>query len=153
MAEKQLVVFRLGNEYYGVDILVVEGIIKMQDITKVPHAPQFVEGLTNLRGQVLPVLDLRKRFEMANMEDTDETRIITVQIGDIQAGMIVDAVSEVMSVDDEAIEKVSNMVTTKASEFIEGIAKVDNRLVILVDLSKVLSAEEESLLQEAVPVA
>ena len=153
MAEKQLVVFRLGNEYYGVDILVVEGIIKMQDITKVPHAPEFVEGLTNLRGQVLPVLDLRKRFEMANMEDTDETRIITVQIGDIQAGMIVDAVSEVMSVDDETIEKVSNMVTTKASEFIEGIAKVDNRLVILVDLSKVLSAEEESLLQETVPVA
>ena len=148
MADKQLVVFRLGNEHYGLDIVAVEGIIKLQEITKVPHSPRFVEGITYLRDHVLPVVDLRKRYDVSDVKDTDATRIITVKIGEIQAGMIVDAVSEVITVDDKEIEKVSDMVITKSSEFVEGVIKDGNRLLLFVNLEKVLSFEEENLLQD-----
>ena len=143
--EHQLVVFDLASEHYGVDIAAVEGIIKMQPITVVPHTPAFVEGVTNLRGEVLPVIDLRKRFGLPfdNTRGKD-TRIVTVEIGGKKVGMVVDAVSEVLRVPDEAIEPPSPIVTTVDSTFIKGIAKVDDRLIILIELSKVLSTEEQA---------
>jgi purine-binding chemotaxis protein CheW len=151
--EHQLVVFDLANEHYGVDIAAVEGIIKMQPITVVPHTPAFVEGVTNLRGEVLPVIDLRKRFGLPfdNTRGKD-TRIVTVEIDGKKVGMVVDAVSEVLRVSDEAIEPPSPIVTTVDSAFIRGIAKVDERLIILIDLSKVLSNEEQAGLR-ALPKA
>ena len=145
--EDQLVVFELADEHYGVDIAAVEGIIKMQNITAVPHAPAFVEGVTNLRGSVLPVLDLRKRFSMPAADETNETRIVVVEMGGDSVGMVVDAVSEVLRVSEEAIEPPAPLVTSADSAFITGIAKVDDRLVILLDLGKVLSAEESAELQ------
>jgi purine-binding chemotaxis protein CheW len=141
--EHQLVVFELANECYGVDIAAVESIIKMQAITVVPHAPVFVEGVTNLRGSVLPVVDLRRRFGLPAVENSRNTRIIEVTIRDIKVGMTVDAVSEVLRVQEEAIEPTPPMVMTVDSSFITGIAKVGDRLVILLDLSKVLSLHEQ----------
>ena len=145
--EDQLVVFELADEYYGVEIAAVEGIIKMQTITAVPHAPDFVEGVTNLRGSVLPVLDLRKRFGMTKTDNTKETRIVVVELGGNSVGMVVDGVSEVLRVPENAIEPPSPLVTSADSAFITGIAKVDERLVILLDLSKVLSTDESAALQ------
>jgi purine-binding chemotaxis protein CheW len=143
--EHQLVVFDLANEHYGVDIAAVEGIIKMQSITVVPHTPAFVEGVTNLRGEVLPVIDLRKRFGLPlDQARGKDTRIVVVEIDGKKVGMVVDAVSEVLRVSDEAIEPPSPIVTTVDSAFIRGIAKVDERLIILVELSKVLSTEEQA---------
>jgi purine-binding chemotaxis protein CheW len=143
--EHQLVVFDLANEHYGVDIAAVEGIIKMQPITVVPHTPVFVEGVTNLRGEVLPVIDLRKRFSLPlDQARGKDTRIVVVEIDGKKVGMVVDAVSEVLRVSDEAIEPPSPIVTTVDSAFIRGIAKVDERLIILVDLAKVLSTEEQA---------
>ena len=151
--EHQLVVFDLANEHYGVDIAAVEGIIKLQAITVVPHTPAFVEGVTNLRGEVLPVIDLRKRFGLpADNTRGKDTRIVTVEIDGKKVGMVVDAVSEVLRVSDEAIEPPSPIVTTVDSAFIRGIAKVDERLIILIDLSKVLSNEEQAGLR-AMPKA
>ncbi len=147
--DDQLVVFELADEHYGVDIAPVEGIIKMQNITSVPHAPSFVEGVTNLRGAVLPVLDLRKRFSMEKADETNETRIVVVELGGNSVGMIVDGVSEVLRVPENAIEPPSSLVTSADSAFITGIAKIDDRLVILLDLSKVLSADENAELQSA----
>jgi purine-binding chemotaxis protein CheW len=144
--ERQLVVFELAEEHYGVDIAAVEGIIKMQPITSVPHAPYFVEGVTNLRGSVLPVIDLRKRFDLSQEETTRNSRIVVVAIQGTKVGMIVDAVSEVLRVSDEAIEPTPPLVTTVDTIFITGIAKVDQRLIILLDLSKVLSLEEQAAL-------
>jgi len=151
--EHQLVVFDLANEHYAVDIAAVEGIIKMQPITVVPHTPAFVEGVTNLRGEVLPVIDLRKRFGLP-VDNTrgKDTRIVTVEIDGKKVGMVVDAVSEVLRVPDEAIEPPSPIVTTVDSAFIKGIAKVDERLIILIELSKVLSNEEQAGLR-AMPKA
>ena len=151
--ETQLVVFNLSNEDYGVDIAAVDGIVKMQAITAVPRAPSFVEGITNLRGEVLPVVDLRKRFGLPQGEATKETRIVNVEVDGIKVGMVVDAVSEVLRVSEEDIEPPSPIITTIHSTFITGIAKVGNgagdsgRLVILLDLAKVLSTEEQADLQ------
>mgnify|MGYP001415184946 CR=1 FL=1 len=141
--ENQLVVFDLANEQYGVDIAAVEGIIKMQTITVVPRAPQFVEGVTNLRGKVLPVIDLRKRFGLPRGEVTKDMRIVVVEMGGATVGIVVDGVSEVLRVSEEAIEPPSPIVTTVDSSFIRGIAKVNERLVILLDLGRVLSLQEQ----------
>jgi purine-binding chemotaxis protein CheW len=148
--EHQLVVFELANECYGVDIAAVESIIKMQTITVVPHAPAFVEGVTNLRGSVLPVVDLRKRFGLPSVENNRNTRIIVVTIDEIKVGMTVDAVSEVLRVSEEAIEPTPPMVMTVDSSFITGIAKVGERLIILLDLGKVLSLREQGDLHSVV---
>jgi purine-binding chemotaxis protein CheW len=140
--EEQLVIFELGNENYGLDISTVEGIIKIQEITKMPKAPEFVEGVTNLRGMVVPVLDLRKRFGLPVFENTRETRIVIVYIGKIKVGMIVDGVSEVIRVQEDAIEPTPPMVSSVNTAFIRGIAKVNDKLVTLLDLSQVLDLKE-----------
>lgn len=140
--ENQLVIFHLANEYYGVDIAAVESIIKMQAITGIPQAPAFVEGVINLRGAVLPVIDLRHRFGLDQTPPTKDTRIVVVEMSGTTVGMIVDAVNEVIRVPSEDIEPPSPMVTTLDSAFITGIAKVSDRLIILLDLGKVLSIDE-----------
>ena len=146
--DKQLVIFELGNELFGVEISAVESIIKMQSITVIPHSPNFVEGVTNLRGMVLPIIDLRKRFGIPIKEGNKENRIVVVSLAGVEVGMVVDGVSEVLSVPVEAIEPVSPMVTTIDSAFLIGIAEVGSRLVILLDLGKVLSVQERDDLAE-----
>jgi purine-binding chemotaxis protein CheW len=155
--ENQLVVFNLANEQYGVDIAAVDGIVEMRPITAVPRVPGlssrlWVRGITNLRGEVLPVIDLRKRFGLPAGEVTKETRIVNVEMDGTKVGMIVDAVTEVLRVAEENIEPASPLITPvdsahSMSGFITGIAKVDERLIILLDLSKVLSTEERDELQ------
>ncbi len=142
--KNQLVVFVVANEHYGVGIASVVEIIKLQPITAVPRAPAFVEGVTNLRGKVLPVIDLHKRFGLPPADLTKHARIVVAQINGTPVGMVVDAVIEVRQVDEQAIEPPSPLVTTVDSSFITGIAKVDERLIILLDLQKVLSPEEKS---------
>jgi len=150
--EDQLVVFDLANEHYGLDIAAVEGIIKMQAITVVPRAPTFVEGVTNLRGKVLPVIDLRKRFGLPSNETTKDTRIVVVEMGGATVGIVVDGVSEVLRVNRDVIEPPSPIVTTVDSSFIRGIANLTERLVILLDLGKVLNTQEKVELR-SLPVA
>jgi purine-binding chemotaxis protein CheW len=142
--EKQLVIFELADEHFGIDISMVEGIIKMQQITKVPQSPDYVEGITNLRGAVLPVIDLEKRFGIPAHEKNRDTRIVVVNMGKLKIGMIVGAVSEVLTIDDSVIEPAPAIVTTINSRFISGIARIDSRLVILLDLSLVLSEGEKA---------
>ena len=149
--EKQLVIFELAGERYGVDIAGVQSIIKLQEITTVPFAPSFVEGVTNLRGVVLPVVDLRKRFGLPAIEKAPGTRIVIVNIGPLTVGMIVDAVAEVLRVQEAAIEPPSPLVMTANSGFITGIARMDKQLIILLDLDKVLSQQEFSALQTMQP--
>jgi purine-binding chemotaxis protein CheW len=146
--EKQLVIFELGEVQFGIEIAAVEGIVKMQEITKVPFAPPFMEGITNLRGSVLPIIDLNKRFGLEPEAETRETRIITVILDAMKIGMIVSAVSEVLTIDDSTIEPTPAMCRGIRSEFIVGVAKIGARLVILLDLTKMLSAEEQKLALE-----
>ncbi|KPL71117.1 chemotaxis protein CheW [Leptolinea tardivitalis] len=141
--EQQLVVFELADEHYGVDISTVESIIKMQEITRIPHSPSFVEGITNLRGLVLPVIDLRKRFGLEPVETSRDSRIMVVALGTVKVGMIVDAVSEVLRVPSESIEPPPSMTTSSRANFITGIAKLNDILVILLDMSKILTSDEQ----------
>ena len=142
--EKQLVIFELGVEHFGIDIASVEGINKMLDITKIPQAPSYMLGITNLRGSVLPVLDLQKRFGMKAEEHTNETRIVVANMDGVKVGMVVSAVSEVLTIEESVIEPPPPMVSNINSEFIIGVAKIDKRLVILLDLTKVLTADEKA---------
>jgi purine-binding chemotaxis protein CheW len=143
LMEKQLVIFELGNEYFGIEIAFVESIIKMQEITMMPKSPSFVEGITNLRGKVVPVIDLEKRFSLPSHERNHDTRIVVVNIDQLEVGMIVSAVSEVLTIDSSVIEPAPAIATTVNSNFISGIARIDSRLVILLDLNQVLTREEK----------
>lgn len=141
--ENQIVVFELASEHFGVAIAAVESIIKMQEITKMPRSPRFVEGVTNLRGKVLPVVDLRKRFGLPSQEVSKDSRIVVVAIAGSEVGMVVDAVSEVLTVPADAVEPAPAIATTVDSSFITGIAKLDGRLVILLDLAEILTETEQ----------
>jgi len=148
--ERQYVIFNLADEFYGVNIATVESIIKVQDITRMPHMPAFIEGITNLRGKVIPVIDLRKRFRLPAAEEDDDTRIVVVEIDGIMAGMVVDRVTEVLRISDEDIDPPSPMVSTVSTAFITSIAKVEARLIILLDLGKILTIEEQGSLQSSI---
>ena len=141
-SERQLVVFDLAGEAYGVNIETVREIIRMQTITAVPDTPDFIEGIINLRGSVNPVVDLRKRFSLNVQEETSETRIVVVDIGGEDIGVVVDAVNEVLRITGDSVVPPSSLVTTEDSYYIDGIAKVEDRLLILLDLDRLLSTSD-----------
>ena len=140
-AEEQLVVFHLGPEAYGVQIAAVREIITLQPVTRVPHTPDYVEGVINLRGRVIPVIDLRRRLGLAAGERDRMTRIVVVEGDGGVIGMVVDAVSEVLTVSGEQVEPPAPYAGVDV-EYVRGIAKVGDRLVILLDLDRVLTPEE-----------
>jgi purine-binding chemotaxis protein CheW len=145
--EQQLVVFELANELYGVNIAAVESIIKMQVITQLPHTPSYVKGVTNLRGSVLPVIDLRARFGLERREDSKQTRIMIVTLGNVKAGIVVDGVSEVLRISDETLEPLPAMLNTVDAAFLKGIARLENRLIILLELGRVLNLDEQKSIE------
>ncbi len=138
----QLVTFKLGNEEFGVDILKVQEINKMMSITKIPNAPTFIEGVINLRGKIIPIVDLRKRLGFRDQEYDKSTRIIVVELDGLVLGFIVDSVSEVLRIPENTIEPPPSMVAGIESEYIEGVGKLDDRLLILLELKKIFSSPE-----------
>jgi purine-binding chemotaxis protein CheW len=138
MSEEQLVVFELDGESYGVEISRVQEIDRMASITLVPQSPIFVKGVINLRGRITPVVDLRARFGLPEQETTTLTRIVVVKSGEEWIGLVVDAVSEVLRISLDAIEPPSAMITTTDSAYLRGIAKLKERIIILLDLDRVL---------------
>lgn len=144
----QLVSFVIESEEFGVDILKVQEIIRTVDITRVPKSPEFVEGVINLRGKIVPVIDLRKRFGMPRKEMDNETRIIVVELVDKVVGFLVDKVKEVIRVEKSVIEPPPELTTNINSNYITGVAKLQDRLLILLDLNKVLSSDEQEKLAE-----
>ena len=152
----QVVSFKLGSEEYGVDIAQVQEINRMVAITHVPRAPQFMEGVINLRGQLIPIIDLRTRFGMPRTEQTKNTRIVVTEIGAKRVGMVVDSVSEVLRLPSEQIEDAPEMITGVDTEYIRGVGKIEDRLIILLDLARIISGDERRELEatevDAVPV-
>ncbi len=141
--EYQLVVFALGDEEFGVDIAQVREIVRLIQITYLPKAPVFVEGVVNLKGQVVAVIDLAKRLGVPSKPRGDSTRIIILELADNVVGMIVDSVSEVLRLPEENIEEVPHIIDTEVPEhYISGVGKLKDRLLVLLDLNKVLTPEE-----------
>lgn len=136
---KQFVIFMLENEEYGIDILRVKEIKEMMNITRVPKAAHYVRGVINLRGEVIPVIDLRMKFNLPGGKENENTRIIIVSVDDIIVGLIVDTSSEVIEIKSEAIEDAPDTVGAADQSYIYGIGKVGERLIILLDIVKVLT--------------
>ncbi len=145
--EEQLVVFNLSGETYGVDISSVREIIRMQTITEVPKTPDFVEGVINLRGKVIPVIDLHKRFDLPMVEETSHSRIMVVEVDHITVGMIVDSVSEVLRIPKDTIDPPPPVISGVDSAFLRGVGKLDDRLIILLDLNQVLHEKEKKAIE------
>lgn len=135
----QMVIFKLTNEEFAFEVSSVEAIIKLQAITKVPHAPAHVVGVTNLRGNIVPVIDLKKRLNLPKTEPTADTRIIVALLQDAKVGMVVDSVSQVIEIDESQVEQAPQISTSVDSSYIRGIIKVDNRLVIMLDLTMIFT--------------
>lgn len=144
----QLVSFVVENEEFGVDILKVQEIIRTVEITRVPKSPSFVEGVINLRGKIVPVIDLRRRFGIEKRVHDGDTRIIVVELPDKVVGFLVDKVKEVIRVEKSVIEPPPELTMNINANYITGVAKLQDRLLILLDLDKVLSTEEQEHLTE-----
>ena len=145
----QMVTFKIGEEEFGVDILRVQEIIRIMEITRVPKAPHFVEGVINLRGRVIPIIDLRKRFGLTAREHDKDTRIIVIEINNMIVGFVVDAVHEVLRIPADTVEPPPPAVMGGVdSEYIKGVGKLDDRLLILLDLDRLLSQEEQMELEQ-----
>lgn len=135
--------FNLGDETYGIEILKVQEIIGMMKVTHFPKSPDFVRGVINLRGKVIPVIDLREKFGMETVDDTEKTCIVVVQIGDVKEGLIVDEVSEVVDVQESQLEEAPSFGAASVDmDFIIGVAKIEEKVIILLEVEKILTEEE-----------
>jgi len=143
----QLVSFFIGSEEFGVDIHYVQEINRMSQVTKVPNAPAFIDGVINLRGRVIPVIDLRLRLGMPKKEADRNTRIIVMEVTGKTVGFIVDSVNEVLRISKEVTEAPPELAVGVNSEYIKAVGKLEDRLLILIDLEKILSKDENLELQ------
>ena len=141
----QLVSFSIGEEEFGVDILKVQEINRMLDVTRVPNAPEYVDGVINLRGKVIPIINLRRRFGMQRKERDKNTRIVVVELAAQVVGFEVDAVREVLRISANVTEPPPSLAGSEKADFITAVGKLEDRLLILLDLERVLSktAQEE----------
>jgi purine-binding chemotaxis protein CheW len=147
---QQLVSFKIGDEEFGVDILQVQEINRMLEVTRVPNAPEFVDGVINLRGKVIPIIALRRRFGMERKENDKNTRIVVVELDGKIVGFVVDAVREVLRIPKSVTEPPPPIVAGIGAEYIRAVGKLEGRLLILLDLKGVLSeGEKEEIAQVA----
>jgi len=138
----QLVTFSLENEIYAVDILNVQEINRITGITKVPNAPSYVEGVINLRGKVIPVINLRKKFGLYTKDADESSRIIIMDIQGVTYGLMVDSVSEVLRIPSDIVEPPPPMASSMSGMFIRGIAKLENKLIILINIDRLMAQSD-----------
>lgn len=142
MAEMQYVVFRLGQERFCVDISNVSAIQEYKEITPVPNSPKYIEGVINLRGDIIPVVNLKRRFNITETERSDETRIINISFNGKDIGFLVDEASQVLRIGQENIEPAPEIIKGKDRGYISGIAKIDDRIAIVLDLEHIFNEDE-----------
>lgn len=150
MSTQQLIKFNIADEAFGIGITQIHQILKPQEVFKVPNTPPFVEGLINLRGKVLTVFNLRKRFNMPPKENDEATKILIVNMNDFLLGFTVDSVTEIVRIPDEDIIETPPSLTSFDKRFLSGVAKIDDKLILLLNLNKVLSTDEELEVKEFV---
>lgn len=148
LEKQQYITFYLNNEEYAVDALNVQGIIELSNITKVPHLPEFIKGVINLRGTIIPVIDLKLKFGMTCEEYKKHTCIIITDFSGGIMGIIADAVSDVLHMPDESVASTPSFGAKIRTDFIKGMGQVDNRLVIILDIEKILTQDETSLVSD-----
>ncbi|PLS16697.1 chemotaxis protein CheW [Bacillus sp. M6-12] len=142
VSDLKIIVFQLKGKEYAIPVSQVRSIEKLQHITRVPGTVPFVKGVINLRGVVTPIIDLRSRFELEETEHSDSTRTIIVALEDMEVGLIVDAANDVIDIPTDNIEPQPDVVGTVEAEYINGVAKLEKRLLILINLEKVLNPDQ-----------
>ncbi len=147
--ELQVVGFRIGNETYGVRIAAVREIVRVPEITSVPNAPDAIEGVINLRGKIIPVMDLRKRFGLTEIQSDKKNRILVVELDNKMLGLIVNSASEVLKIPPSDVEAPGSLFTDGESGYVTGVGKLKGRLIILLDIAKLLRRPEFKRLEEA----
>lgn len=136
-AVDQQILFKMGNEYYGLSISLVREIIKPLPITRFPKSPLYVEGVIDLRGRILPIINLRKMFDLEPMEETDDTRFVDLQLDGLNIGIIVDAVSEVLNIPQSLIEPAPPIIAGVEGKYLQGIARMNDKLIMLLDVDEI----------------
>lgn len=134
----QYVVFKLDDENYGIPIKYVETVEKLTKITRVPNAPHYINGVINLRGDVIPVMDLRKRFGLEHISVTDDSRIIVLSVDEVSVGILTDSCSEVITLDKEQIDETYGLTISFEDDYVEGIGKFDERMIIILHVPELL---------------
>lgn len=145
----QVVSFRLGNEEYGLNIMLVQEIILMGDITEIPEVPAYIRGLINLRGKVIPIIDLRLRFGLEAGPEDEHTRIIVVNASGVVFGIVVDAVNEVLRIDPNKVEKPPQGLITLEQAYIDGLLKLEQKIMILLNIETILSQVDKAAVADA----
>ncbi|QXM05783.1 chemotaxis protein CheW [Crassaminicella indica] len=148
MAEKQYVIFKLENESYGVDIMRVQEICEYKESVKVPNTPKFVDGIINLRGDIIPIISLRKKFNLQEEQVNSDTRIIVIHLQENQVGFLVDEASQVLRINEEDIEPAPEIVTGVDKKYITGVGKLEDKIVLLLDLEYILTDYEKEQIQQ-----
>lgn len=143
----QMISFNIGEDDYGVNIQTVKEVIRKREITRLPKAPAFVKGVINLRGVVIPIIDLRDRFGMEQRESTDMTRVIVAEVDGRPIGMVVDSVSHVIRIAQDQIEPPPEMDGGISEEYLKGVGKVGEQLIVLLNIDKILSVAEKGELE------
>ncbi|MCV9887681.1 chemotaxis protein CheW [Metabacillus halosaccharovorans] len=147
VGDLKVIVFQLQDEEYGIPVQQVRSIEKVEHITRVPRTAPFIKGVINLRGVVTPIIDLRKRFGLQELEETESTRMIIVSKEDIEVGFIVDAANDVIDIHKDIIEPAPEVVGSVEVEYIQGVAKLEKRLIVMIDLDEVLKTDQTLALQ------
>lgn len=136
-AASQSILFKMGNEYYGLSISLVREIIKPLPVTRFPKSPPYVEGVVDLRGRILPIINLRSMFGLEPVSETDDTRFVDLQLEGLNVGIIVDAVSEVMSIPQNLIEAAPAIIAGVEGKYLQGIARLNDKLIMLLDVDEI----------------
>ncbi|PXW91429.1 purine-binding chemotaxis protein CheW [Streptohalobacillus salinus] len=142
MSTEKFIVFQLKGQEYGASIQQIVSIEKLQDIVSLPQVSDFIEGITKLRGEVIPVIDLKARMDMEKSEKTDQSRMLVALVDGVSVGFIVDAASDVLDIDEEIIEPAPTTIRGVHAHFLNGVAKLEDRLLLLVDLAYILNHDE-----------
>ncbi|WP_067727065.1 chemotaxis protein CheW [Oceanobacillus damuensis] len=151
MAEMtKFIVFRLNDQSFGVDVQQVISIERVQKITEVPRTSEFIKGVTELRGETTPIIDLKERLLITEAEPTDDSRILVVSVKDMQVGLIVDAATEVKDISGDMIQSAPKLIGGVRDTFLKGVAKIDSELLILLDLGRIVDLEETNELREVI---
>ncbi|WP_226037136.1 chemotaxis protein CheW [Aquibacillus saliphilus] len=146
----KVIVFQLKNNQYGVNIQQVRSIERLQNVTEVPQTVDFIKGVINLRGEITPIIDLKERLHIGETEYTDDTRVLIININTIQVGLIVDAATDVIDIDSSIIDAPPEMIGGVTEDYITGVAKLEDKLLILLNLECVLNMDEIKKIEEVV---
>ncbi len=142
MSEKQFVIFKLGQQNYCVDIMNIGGITEYKGATKVPESPYFVEGVINLRGSIIPIINLKKRFNIAETRKAEDCRVVLYNLMGSEIGFLVDEANQVIKIDSQDIDPTPDIIKGEDKEYIDGVGKVGQEIVIVLDLAKILTESE-----------